>query len=198
MMIGCLAIGVFAMAVSISLPGDDPKEPTYPVVLKVTTKNDKYVFNGGGKTPKEYKAALEELVLKQASGERIKPPKALAVDLVLTLENTSKENVTVYVKGTANTHTFELTGGDGIVTLRNTNAMPDFIRLPTAVTLEPGKSYEMSITTLADGRRGTSRLIFWTGPGEYMLTTQFVLLDQHGSRLKELKSEPIKINVVEK
>ena len=45
--------------------------------------------------------------------------KALTVDLVLQLTNTSKEEVTISVGGTANVYTFELSGGAGVVTMRN-------------------------------------------------------------------------------
>ena len=78
---------------------DDKKEPAGPIVLKVLSKKDKYVFDGGGKTEKEFKASLEDLTKKQENGERINPPKAIPVDLVLQLENTSKENVAVYGNG---------------------------------------------------------------------------------------------------
>jgi hypothetical protein len=193
-----LAIGTLTFALAGPTMADDKKEPAGPIVLKVISKKDKYVFDGGGKTAKDFKADLEDLTKKQENGERINPPKAIPVDLVLQLENTSKENVTVYVNGTANIHTFELTGGPGVVTLRNTVAMPAFIRLPKAETIEPGKSYEIPIASLSDGRRGISRLIYWTGPGEYTLTAKYVLLDAKGGKAGELKSEPVKINVVEK
>jgi len=194
-----LAIGAIAFANVSEASADDAKNPpTGPVVLKVVSKKDKYLFDGSGKTAKEYKADLEALAKAQENGERITPPKALPVDLVLVLENTSKEKVIVYVGGTANIHTLDLTGGSGEVTLRNTAAMPNFIRQPKAETIEPGKSYEIPVTALSDGRRGTTRLIYWTGPGEYILTAKFILLDEKGGKLSELKSEQIKINVVEK
>ncbi len=178
---------------------DDSKERSSgPVVLRVVSKKDKYVFDGSGKTAKEFKAELEDLAKRQANGERIDPPKRIPVDLVLQLENTSKENVTVYVNGTANIYTLDLTGGGGVVCLENTVIMPNYIRQPTAVSIEPGKSHEIPIGSLADGRRENARLIYWTGPGEYKLAAKFILLDQKGGKLGELKSEPIKINVVEK
>jgi hypothetical protein len=199
MMYFCLAIGAIAFACVGPASADDSKDqPVGPVVLKVVSKKDKYVFDGVGKTAKEYKADLDDLTKKQENGERINPPKALPVDLVLQLENTSKEKVTVYVNGTANIYTFDLTGGAGVVNLKNTVAMPAYVKLPMAVTIEPGKSYEIPVASLADGRRGNSRLVFWAGPGEYTLSAKFILLDQKGDKLSELKSEPTKINVVEK
>jgi hypothetical protein len=196
------AIGTLAIALAAPLSADDKKddkkEPVGPIVLKVISKKDKYVFDGGGKTPKDYKADLEGLAKKQANKERIELPKATPIDLVLQLENTSNESVTVYVNGTSNIYTLDLGGGAGVVTLQNTNPMPLFIRLPKAEMIEPGKNYEIPITSLSDGRRGASRLIFWTGPGEYTLTAKYLLTDQKGGKLGELTSEPVKINVVEK
>lgn len=193
-----LAFGAITFVFAGMVSADDSNESAGPIVLKVVSKKDKYVFDGSGKTPKEYKAELEELAIKQKDGGLISPPKALPVDLVLKLENTSKENVTVYVNGTDNIYTLELTGGAGVVTLRNPVAMPNFIRLPKAVEIEAGKSYELPVASLADGRRGIARLIFWTGPGEYSLTAKYTLLDQMGKKLRELRSDAIKINVVEK
>jgi hypothetical protein len=195
----CFTIALVLFATVATSAADEPQvRPTGPLVLKITSKKDHYLFVGDGKSTKEYRADLEAMAKSQENGERIHPPKALPVDLVMVLENTSRENVTVYVNGTANTHTFDLTGGAGVVTLKNTAAMPQFIRLPTAVTIEPGKSHEMPITTLADGRRGNARLIYWTGPGEYTLVAKYTLVDQKGIKQSELESEPITISVTAK
>lgn len=185
---------LFSAAIAAAV--EDP--PAGPVALKVVSKKDKYEFDGGGKTPKEYKAALEELAKQQADGVRITPPRAIPIDLVLRFENTSKENVTIHVNGTANVYTFDLTGGEGVVTLQNTAAMPLFFRLPTAVTIEPGKTYEIPVKSLADGKRGMARFLYWAGPGDYTVTAKYQLLDARGQKDQELTSKPIKIQVVEK
>lgn len=193
-----MAFAVIAFSTSTDVLAEDKKEPAGPLVLKVELKKDKYEFDAGGKTAKEFKTELEDLAKKQENKERINPPKALPVDLVLKLENTSKEGVTVFVNGTANIYTLDLAGGAGVVTLHNPAPMPALIRLPKAVTIEPGKSYEIPVTALADGKRNISRFIYWTGPGEYTLTAKYLLLDQKGAKTGELKSESVKINVVEK
>ncbi len=126
------------------------------------------------------------------------PPKPLAVDLVLQLENTSKEAVTVHLGGDPNIHKFELTGGAGVVNMPNPVAMTLEFRLPKVITIEPGKSHEIPVKLLADGTRGISRLVFWTGPGEYSLTATYTLSDKDGDKRTVLKSEATKIVVVEK
>jgi len=174
------------------------KKADGPIALKLIAKTDTYKFDGGGETPKGFKEKLEELAKKLEKGERATPPKALAVDLVLQLTNTSDKEQTIHVGGDTNVHTFELTGGAGVVTLRNPVAFTADFRLPKAVTLAPGKSHEIPVKALADGQRGISRLVFWTGPGEYQLAAKYILATQDGGKGPELKSAPAKITVTEK
>jgi hypothetical protein len=171
---------------------------TGPVVLKVVSKQDKYVFDGGGKSPKEFKEHLEEIAKLLNRGQDVRPPKPLAVDLVLQLVNTSKERVTVFVGGDTNIYTFDLSGGSGVVTMNNPVAFTADFRLPKAVDIEPGKAYEIPVKVFADGNRGFSRLVFWTGPGEYKLVAKYTLADMDGGKAAELKSEPITLKVTEK
>lgn len=179
---------------------DEKKDPKAagPITLSVVSKKDKYVFNGGGKTPAEYKADLEATAKKLEKGEAVRPPAVLPVDLALVLTNTSKEAVTVYIGGDPNVYTFELTGGTGSVAMNNPVAFTADFRLPKAVTIEAGKTHEIPVKGLADGSRGLSRLVFWTGPGEYKLTAKYTLADKDGGKTAELKSEPVKLVVAEK
>lgn len=177
---------------------DKKDKPAGPVVLKVVSKKDKHVFDGGGKTPKEFKENLETIARQIAAGMDARPPKPLAVDLVLQLVNTTQEPVTVHVGGDSNVFTFDLTGGGGVVTMNNPVALTADFRLPKAVVIEPGKSYEIPVKAFADGHRGVSRLVFWTGPGEYSLVASYTLADKDGGKGTELKSEAIKIKVDEK
>lgn len=177
---------------------DKKDKPASPIVLKVVSKKDKYVFDGGGKTPAEFKAHLEDIAKRLSEGQDVRPPKPLAVDLVLQLENTTREKQTVFVGGDSNVYTFDLTGGTGAVTMNNPIAFTADFRLPKAVVIEPGKTHDIPVKVFADGNRGLSRLVFWTGPGEYTLVAKYTLSDADGGRGTELKSEPIKIKVSEK
>jgi hypothetical protein len=197
-----LTIAAFALACPAPASAADPQDqPAGPVVLKLVSKTDTYFFDGRGKTPKEYKEYLEELAKKQKNGEHFNTPKSLPVDLVLLLENTSREKVTVYVNGYRNTHTFHLTGGSGVVNLMvdtdHPVERPGALRASSPVTIEPGKTYEMPMGSLAGGKRN-EQLSYWTGPGEYKLSAEFTLVDAKGNLLPTLESEPIRINVVEK
>jgi hypothetical protein len=186
---------LFAFATSSSA---EDKKPESPVTLKIVAKTDKYKFDSGGKTPEEYKKHLEELAAKIKKGERVQPPKPLAVDLVLQITNTSKDEVTIYVGGDSNVYTFELTGGAGVVTMNGALAFTTDFRSPKAVTLSPGKSYEIAVKQLSDGFRGATHNIYWTGTGEYKLSATYTLADANGGKGTVLKSEPVKITVTEK
>lgn len=188
------AAALFALATSTSA---EDKKPEGPITLKLVAKADKYKFDGGGKTPAEYKKHLEELAKDKKGGLRA-APKPPAVDLVLTLTNTSKEEVTIYVGGDPNVYTFELTGGDGVVTMNSGLAFTADFKLPKAVTLAPGKSHEIPVKRLSDGLRGAGRNVYWTGPGDYKLGVTYTLAGPDGAKGTVLKSEPVKITVTEK
>ena len=190
-----LAAGAFVLAPAVSA---EDKKPASPVALSIVAKTDKYKFDGGGKPPAEFKKELEGVAEQQKNGKLAKPPKPPAVDLVLVVTNTSKEDVTIYVGGDANTYTFDLTGGDGTKTLGSALAFTADLKLPKPVTIAPGKTYEIAVKQLSDGLRGMSRNVYWTGPGEYKLAAKYTLADRDGQKGLELKSEPVKITVTEK
>lgn len=167
-----MKVRLFALAAVVLLTGSASADDKAPVELKVVAKTAKYKFDGGGKTAEEYKKHLEDLAAKAKAGELVQPPKALAVDLVLTLTNTTKNDITIYVGGDTNQYTFGLTGGAGVVAMQNPVAFTADFKLPKAVTLAQGKSHEIPVKAFADGMRGFSRLVFWTGPGEYKLTAR--------------------------
>ncbi|MCS6864397.1 MAG: hypothetical protein RMJ56_17265 [Gemmataceae bacterium] len=183
----------------LHLPTTAQEKPAQsPIKLTLIAKTDKYKFDGGGKTPAEYKKYLEQLAEQSKQGQLVQPPRPPAVDLVLELKNTSDREVTIYVGGDPNVYTFELTGGAGSVAMNSGLAFTADFRLPKAVTLGPGKTHTIPIQQLSDGNRGASRYVYWTGPGEYQLSVKYTLSDSEGGRGTELKSEPVKIIVTEK
>ncbi len=166
-----------------------------PIVLKLVAKTDKYKIDLGGRTADEYKKGLEEAAKKSAAGELLRPPAPPKVDLLLQITNTGKEAVTIYVGGDPNVYTVELTGGAGSVNMNSGLAFTADFRLPKAVELAAGKSYEIAVKQLSDGSRGASRFVYWTGPGEYKLTATYSLADKDGGKGAVLKSAPVKITV---
>jgi hypothetical protein len=190
-----LAAGTFVL---VSAAAAEDKKPVSPVALSIVAKTDKYKFDAGGKTPAEFKKELDAIAEQQKGGKLGRPPKPPAVDLVLVLTNTSKEDATIYVGGDANAYTFELTGGDGSVALGSALPFTADFKLPKAVTVAPGKTHEIPVKQLSDGLRGMARNVYWTGPGEYKLTAKYTLATKDGQKGAELKSEPVKITVTEK
>jgi hypothetical protein len=192
-----LLAAAFLFALAASASADD-KKPEGPLALRLVAKKNEYKFDGGGKTPAEYKKYLEELAQAAKKGGLVRAPKPPAVDLVLQIVNTSKEEVTVHVGGDPNVYAFELTGGAGEVAMNSGLAFTREFRIPKAVTLAPGKSYDIPVKQLSDGLRGASRYVYWTGPGEYKLSATYTLADPNGGKGATLKSEPVKITVTEK
>ncbi len=175
----------------------EDKKAEGPIKLTLVAKTDKYKLDTGGKTVAEYKKELEGIAKEAKKGGLVRPPKPPAVDLVLQLTNTSKEEVTIYVGGDSNVYTFELSGGDSL-TMNSGLAFTADFKLPKAVTLAAGKSYEIPVKQLSDGSRGAARYVYWTGTGDYKLSAKYTLASQDGGKGTELKSEPVKITVTEK
>lgn len=194
-----LLAAVFALATTVSAEEKkDDKKPGGAITLTLVAKTDKYKFDAGGKAPAEFKKQLDDLAAQQKQGKLAQPPKPPAVDLVLVLTNTSKEDVTIYVGGDPNIYTFELTGGAGTAALGSALAFTADFKIPKAVTLAAGKTHEIPVKQLSDGSRGMSRNVYWTGPGDYKLSATYTLSNKDGGKGAELKSEPVKITVTEK
>jgi hypothetical protein len=198
----CLTLA--AAAVLLSATADftlaaDPKKAAAqadPIQLKIVANQANYVWDADGKTPAEFRKMMDDLSeqLKKKPAPNVNVPKAPAVNLTLQIINTGKEDVTVYVGGDPNTYTLELKG-PGVVTLSPLLAFTADFRVPKAVTLAPGKSYDINLKHLTDGFRGASRFVYWTDVGDYTLSATYQLSDAQGKKLGVLKSEPVKLKV---
>jgi hypothetical protein len=142
--------------------------------------------------PKDFEAKLKEAV-KQKGANLPKPP---AIAAIGQITNTGKEKVTIYVDGDPNTLTLTLTG-PGVVPANVGGAFTTDFRIPKAVVLEPGKSHEIAITSLADGFRRATRYIYPTAPGEYKLSATYQLTNSEGAKTTLLKSNEVKFKVEE-
>jgi len=114
---------------------------------------------------------------------REKAPAAPAVDLTLRLTNTSDKDVQIAVGGDATQIELRL-DGPGAVTVPNNVMMTMEFRIGRPVTIAPGKSYDVKITSLGFGMRGISQAAYWTEPGDYSLSATFLCTKDDGTQIK--------------
>src|SRR4051794_3131884 len=85
-----------------------------PLELRVVAKKATYTWDGGGKSPKEFRKMLDEFVEAQKKqpnfGGAVLPAQPPVVELALEITNKGMEDVTVYVGGDTNVYTFDLKG----------------------------------------------------------------------------------------
>ncbi len=185
----------------LALRGDekkDEKPADLPVKAKLVAKTTTYKLDLSGKTADEYRASLKEGI---TTG---KLPPAPAVELTLELTNTSDKEVQIWTRGDPVTVTIELKG-PGAETVTPRQAFSRIYHVPMPMTLAPGKSFSVPITSLAHGFRGISQRTYWTAPGEYKLIASFntgiapappgTKADPNGFGRAPIRSEPIDIKV---
>jgi hypothetical protein len=186
-----------ALLVAAALRADDAEPPdpkmkgkvNGPLTVRLVAKKTTYILDREGKTAEAYRRA--------AKNGDVAPP---AVDLVLEITNTSKENVTVRVAGAVPALTFKLSGPkDGAVIRANRLGFPGKAapaRAPLGkgprvnnLLLKPGAKHEIVIkaldSTAVSRPRGAS---YWTEPGNYTLSAELetVVSDANGKNLNIL------------
>jgi hypothetical protein len=176
----------------------DPSKSSVPVDIKLVAKKTTFKLPGDSKELKKQLDGAKE------SGRYPAPP---VVDLVLEIRNRSDKDVQVWIGGDPVQTNFELKG-PGAVTAKPNLAFTAIFIGPRPVKIEAGKSHAIPIAKLSGGFRGASEYSYWTEAGDYSLAASFVTgispapeglkADESGFAKVTLKSEPIKIKVVEK
>jgi RNA polymerase sigma factor (sigma-70 family) len=136
-----------------------------PLEARLVAKKDTYALDLGGKTPEEFRKGIENVY-----------PATPVVDLELEFRNSGDKEFT-FVVGGSNPDIpllLKLEGPGAVnVTLPAQNA--PIARAPfTQVTLAPGKTHTLPITSLMTkrlGRDGTAS--YWLEPGDYTLTATY-------------------------
>jgi hypothetical protein len=175
--------------------------PGVPLEAGLIAKEDTYVLDLGGKTPEEFKKAVEE---GMKTG---KQPELPAVDLVLEITNKSDKDVTIWFKGDAVTYDLDLKG-PGAVSAPSGLPFDTKLHTPEAMTLEAGKTHIIKLSSLQYGFRGASHRAYWTQTGDYTLTATYKTAvspvpegakdNGNGFGLVTVVSAPVKLKVVEK
>lgn len=174
--------------------------PKPPAVAPAGPKNDQgltaaIVLNKdaysipAGQSGKEYHNRLTTAGNARGMSRLPQPP---ALDLTLRITNNANNPVTITYGGDESQITLNLQG-PGAITLDNNVAMTMEFRMGKAITIAPGKTYDIKISSLAFGSRGISKYAYWTEPGEYSLTA--TLLYGNGEKQGTVVSGPAKLKV---
>ena len=162
---------VLSAATTVAVGADGKKEKEkpapLPVTLKLIAKKKTCQLDLEGKTPEQFREAIEE------AKKTFRYPKPPEVDLTLELTNTSDKDVAIWSTGDPVQVILDLKG-KGAVSVSPAIAMTREFRVPQALMLPAGKSHTIPIKSLKYGMRGISQQAYWTDAGEYTLTARFM------------------------
>jgi hypothetical protein len=152
---------------------------TEPAGVALTARlvgaKESYTLDLGGMTAEEFRKSIGDAKAGPSRpGTRF--PASPQVDLKLELTNTGKEEVKVQVRGNANKLTLDLKGpGAFYAPVVIQNFIP-VRRPPEVLTVAPGKTVTITdMQTLGFPKPGTGSQAYWTAPGEYTLTVDYIL-----------------------
>jgi hypothetical protein len=145
-------------------PADKGKTdpPGVPVEAVLTSRKPSYQLDLGDKTADDYRKMIE-------AGDYPPPP---AVDLSLELRNTGGQAVQIRMGGTTNVIDLDLQGPGALTAELKHRITNKLLIAPMTVTLDPGKSQTVPITSLSFGFKG-SHNAYWLAPGKYTLTASY-------------------------
>lgn len=194
---------VLALLAASAASADEKKDgstsdpPGVPLELKLVARKDAYKLDLGDKKPEEYRE-----MIKTAKPGTLPPPPA--VDLEVTVTNTSDKDVTFWAKGDQVVLLLVLEG-EGAVSVDTKKPVTLDFRLPEPLTLAPGKSHTYPVKSLAYGFRGIAQQAYWTDAGDYIMRAKLqtgVSPAPKGSKdtgngygMVTLTSAPVKIKV---
>jgi hypothetical protein len=192
-----------ALAATTSALADEPKKAAGgPVEARLIADKDTYALDLNGLSAEDYRKQLKQ---SEKGGPNPPVPK---VELTLELVNTSNKEVELRYGGTQNIYLLDLKGPGAETVAFGGRAQPGFILAPKTVTLAPGQSVKVKISSLAFGRRNLTHAAFWTAPGEYTLAVRYDAMIKpapegaadvgDGFGFVTLTSAPIKLKVAAK
>jgi hypothetical protein len=186
---------------------DKPKGKTIPegapLGAELVAKTTKFKLDLGGRTAAEFRKLLMEA---ETSGQYPPPP---AVDLRLTIYNTSEKALQIWASGDPVVIVLKLEG-PGAVSVSAKKAFTREFRIPMPATLAPRKANDreglvFEIKSLTYGFRGVAEQAYWIEPGDYTLTATLRTAvspapkgakdAQNGFGYVTVTSTPIPINV---
>jgi len=139
-----------------------PDPPGVSLQATLSSNQASYELNLGGKTADDIRKMID------ASSY----PDAPAVDLSLELKNIGNTPLQIRMGGTTNVIDLDLQGPDALSVELKGRITNKLLIVPKTITLEPGKSQTVPITSLAFGFKGSHRA-YWLAPGKYTLTASY-------------------------
>jgi hypothetical protein len=158
-----LLLAALALILSTAAVEAQDKKAPDAVTATLVAKTTTYKLDLGGMTADEYRKMLKDA---EISGKVPPPP---AIEMTLELKNNTDEDVQVWISGSPVVLDLHLKG-DGAVSLKPRVAFPAIFILPKPVTIAPGKTHSIPVTSLKYGFRGASNMAYWTEPGDYTLS----------------------------
>ena len=138
----------------------DPPGAALEAVL--TSKRATYQLDLGGLSPDDFRKMID-------AGQYAPAP---PVDLSLEIRNTGGKDVQIRMGGTTNVIDLDLQGPDALTVELKGRITNKLLIAPKTITLEPGKSQTVPITSLSFGFKG-SHNAYWLAPGKYTLTASY-------------------------
>lgn len=181
-------------AATAAAPVAGPKNAQGLTAALIVNKNS-YVLNAAqsGKDFHDMIAGLQKANSGEGGGLRARAlPKPPAVDLTFRITNTTDAPVTISVGGDDSQMNLVLEG-PGAITADNMVAMTMEFRIGTPVTIAPGQTKDVPISSLSFGMRGISKCAFWTEVGDYTITATLTYGD--GEKQGAVTSGAAKVKV---
>jgi RNA polymerase sigma factor (sigma-70 family) len=136
---------------------------------------DFYTLDLGGQSAEEFRKRIGYAPRRPGIGGLALPPSP-AVDLRLEVTNTGKEEVRIRVRGVANRLTLDLNGPGAVYApVAVLTAQPP-LRRAEVLVLGPGQTVVVAeVPTLGFPKPGVGSQAYWTAPGEYRLSVNYLL-----------------------
>ena len=151
-------------------PVDAAARPAPPLTLRLEAVQSTYHLGDGAKLKQQIEAAERAEKTKVPGGRRpgtVVYPDPPAVDLRLTITNTSKAALQMWDRGDDRGNLSLLLEGPGAVLATPIQFGTLKLMMDTPLVLDAGQTRTMEFTSLSSGPRGNAYLAYWTLPGDY-------------------------------
>jgi hypothetical protein len=161
-----LLVGVSVVAADSTKPGGKSDPTGVPVQARLESRKTSYTLDLGSMTAEQFRKQVRD---GDTTGAY---PPAPSVDLMLSLHNSGEKEVDIRVGGTTTIVMLDVEGPGALSVPLKRQITSKIVIAPRVVTLKPGQSEAVPITSLSYGFKGSHRA-YWTEPGEYTLTTSY-------------------------